>query len=933
MPTDSDSGSSAMPMRKLIIIAAITACLAGAILQSQGVVRIRVSSPSGPQQPEQPGRQAKTSDVEPIDPTPEQGAQVEDLIEQLGASRLVVRDRAMSDLAQFGAVALGQVRNALRHDDDEIVWRCALLEEVILSGQGELFLSARTLGLSISELNAHLAAEDIIPLLHVLRARAEPGMPALWARIFERSANNPRLYLAARLCREVEGGQGYGRALARTAWKVEGASLLSAAVLLQPGEAADAVELLTQVRYSAGDDLLLGQVLEAARDLRGAYPAPEALAARAGRPLPNTQDTPDAAAFRQALALMLAGPCSAEELEQAGLPPAAEMPPLMLAAWMDLLARSSLHERARDGLLSLLQGGVDDRRAAVAAGRYAEAASPDDAISLFDNLPLAAQLAVLDSWWLNPRAPATVQPFLIGLLDSKQEALARVAAAMLAQYRAGSTAGALLQAAGREAIAVQALQSLRPMADLLAAESLLELLDSYPAAAATVKPMIAAVLAASGNEAVRDALINHWRGDLPRAELDIAMKLLGRDPASPAGAWQAARSAEANAPLSGNVRMSTQRLSDHAAARDLVLLRALISLETEQGFQLIENIAATPDDPNRLLAMAALALAGRDSHLVADWLRRFNGEVPDPQQALIGWPLALSATPEAARLRLQTLQQGMSSPNLQWLLYSFRQDRCPEIDVQQLLATLLETPEGARAHWALAVTRAEGVSARAARNVANLILFGRDGMIPGPAQALWLEQSGIDVLDVLYNSTEGTPRSAGQLISTALLGEADRAREIIARVEADDDGSLWAASRRARAWLGMLDEPENARLAAAFTADPSRVPGAVRAARAANAGDAAALRSLLDALGPDARRFEHASSAAASLSDSRWGAASVSLQGAARTWTGAAAAPRLPAAIVRAWLPAAPEEWAEWWKCRRALLHWDGFEYQFLELP
>src|SRR5690606_27223375 len=202
-------------------------------------------------------------------------------------------------------------------------------------------------------------------------------------------------------------------------------------------------------------------------------------------------------------------------------------------------------------------------------------------------------------------------------------------------------------------------------------------------------------------------------------------------------------------PQSAVARSQFERMAELTASRDRELIRALIAMDVEQGFNLLLAMAQALDDPNRLPAMAALALAGRDGALVADWIRRFNGELPDPQQAMLGLPLALSATPEAARLREQTLQQGLSSPNLRWLLFSFAQGRCPEIEAKQLLAMVLESPEGARAHWSIAIDRAEGVSARAARNVATALLFSRNGQLARSAHALWLQQSGLDVLDVL----------------------------------------------------------------------------------------------------------------------------------------------------------------------------------------
>ncbi len=142
-----------------LLTALLAIAVAGvAVLDAQRVVRIVNGRPVFEDEDEAAKRKQEPpkADIKEIQPTPEEHGQIADLIGQLGAPRLAQRDRAMSELAQFEARALGQIRGAKAHDDDEIAMRCNLLEQVILSGQGELFLAARNLGLSIAELNAHL---------------------------------------------------------------------------------------------------------------------------------------------------------------------------------------------------------------------------------------------------------------------------------------------------------------------------------------------------------------------------------------------------------------------------------------------------------------------------------------------------------------------------------------------------------------------------------------------------------------------------------------------------------------------------------------------------------------------------------------------------------------------------------------------------------
>ena len=141
----------------VIMVAAATVFISA--VAAQRVVRIiggrarpATNSPSG-----EKTEQVDLNAVKAIPPSPEEASQIADLIEQLGDEHLVRRDRAMSELAGYEAKALDQVREAKKHDDDEIAARCALLEEVIQSRQGELFLAARRLNLTIAELNGYLA--------------------------------------------------------------------------------------------------------------------------------------------------------------------------------------------------------------------------------------------------------------------------------------------------------------------------------------------------------------------------------------------------------------------------------------------------------------------------------------------------------------------------------------------------------------------------------------------------------------------------------------------------------------------------------------------------------------------------------------------------------------------------------------------------------
>jgi hypothetical protein len=331
--------------------------------------------------------------------------------------------------------------------------------------------------------------------------------------------------------------------------------------------------------------------------------------------------------------------------------------------------------------------------------------------------------------------------------------------------------------------------------------------------------------------------------------------------------------------------------------------------------------------------MMTLAMAGRDKALIDDWLRRMAGEVPDPLGNNIGWAVALSADAKAQEFRRSALQQGASSSGFGWVVLSYAVERCPEIKPAELFSVLLESVEGARRYTTAWRWGSGEMPGAATRNLVSAVLFG-EGMPQDPSLALWVSAANVDVLKLMYGTaTTPTPRDDGQTTATALLGDPERARAIIGNLEPREDGNLWVAQYAARAWLGMLEEQETRRVVKAFTADAGNVRGALHAARQADGGDARALRALLDRLGPEPGRFERGDTAGIQITDRR-GRGVVQFQGVANSALRAGrSTPALPSLIVKRWMKDAPEEWGDWWSCRRALLHWDGTKFAFTELP
>ncbi|MCB9933274.1 MAG: hypothetical protein H6841_07630 [Planctomycetes bacterium] len=878
--------------------------------------------------------------LQPVPPTPEEAERISELIEQLGSERLVQRDRAMSELAGFEARALTQVREAKGHDDDEIATRCALLEEVIMSREGEFFLAARRLNLTIDELKQQLRNDDVSPLLSILRARAQPGLVALWARVFAQLAGRTQLFPAAELCLEVEGSTGYGQALAKAARAPEAAAgarnLLLLMALQPPGEPADTVEAMTQLRFSIGAGRGIEEVLSASVDFRKVYAAPALLSARGGRPEPNAGDPEGAAEVRTALALNMIESCTEAELDAAGLPAIEAMSPMLLSTWLGLLRRSGLKARIEGAVLAVLADGGDARRLGITAAAWANVAEPKDLIEVFDELPLEAQLSVLDAWWLNPREPRVLQPFLVRLLDHERAGVRAAAALSLGQYRAPGTARALLRTSlGDEATAPAALESLLPMTELLSDSELDSLAEALPAAGLMTRPLLAEALLRSGRDRGLTPLIDGWRELLPRNELPLAIKVLASRTESPAGAFAATHVANA---LASGIELDDYllRYPDNA---DLEMLRALLALDDAAGFKLLHAMAADLNDASRLHAMQALALAGRDAELVTDWLKRFAGEIWDPLGQQIGSAIALSTSDAAEEFRRNTLLQGAGASNLALVLQSVLAGRSRTVSREQLLEVLFDTPENAQrwsGNWEL-IRRP--LPRKAARNLATALAFTEgSNLLSSPGVALLLADSGVDMLEVLYgNAANPAPRDTLQLYATALLCDPDPAGVIVKRAERQEDGSNYVGLQIARAWLGLLPPEESRRLRQAVSADPTSVFGALAHLRRAREGQASALRGLLDAFGPDAVRFQRGATAEARIVDQRWGRPYMDVQGVGAAAYSPQSSPLpLAAAQLAALFEEAPADgWRGWWACRRALMEFvpETGKYRFVELP
>ncbi len=875
--------------------------------------------------------------VKPVDPTPAQSEKIANLIEQLGAPTLRERDTAMSALAEFGATAIKQVKEAQKHDDDEIGHRCTILLEVLYSGKAELFLAARRLGMTDKELEQQLAASDPSPLLQTLEQNAGAGMGPIWARVLAALAPAASRYPAALSCRRAEGIEGYGAVLAKAARDPETrknpqrSSGLVAMVSLLPPQRAEHV-VLTLASLAAADQPLaritqIDEALRAARALRGIYDAASCLQAlrESNEKLLIGGDGTTSERLLHAIVLALAPSATEAQLDAARLPATANMTIYELDEFASLCARSGLIAKLGKLLVETQSAGAQsNRRTSVVAHAFARCGQP--ALEAFDNLPNVAQLAMLDAWWFSPPPAMKLQPFLCARLASMAPAVRVATAALLAGYRALSTAKALAECVlAFDDTASAVLESLAPMSDLLplaAPQALTDLLKGLETADARVRGPLIDCLANSGAPEAKSALWARWRKNLPMNELGRAMRFLSHEQGTAAGAYCAACLLWASRMYPSD----TAYLLQYVGHVEWTMLRTLLARNDSAGFALIEGLAADPWANGSGEALIALALAGKDSRLAPE-VSRLYGAGNDPRHEYVQQFLALSETPAGEEFRTRARKLSIESPDLVSLIVAVNYKRGGTITRESLLRDLAEKPGDFTAIPPLVKLLAAGdLPAPFVRALGTHVLLERDTNYPLLArdEALLLRTANIDVVRLFYGAQpEPKPRTPVQLVATAALGNA-AAAEIVARADVAKDGSNFEWRECARAYVGLLPQAHADALLRSPAAAPFHVFSLLRSAQA---GDVAALRYLLDSY--SARGFWHGPEGYASVAGgSRYRGDGASIYGAA----GAAFAVPLPleqsalsALLVRSVLGQEFRgEFEYWWCSRRGLLEKDS---------
>jgi hypothetical protein len=884
--------------RPLLLAAAVALAFSlAAIAQPVAEVRVRL----GPQAADNKRDEETKPEVEAPEPTPEQAKRIAELIVELGAPRLLARDRAMSELAEFEHVALKQVREGQNHDNDEIAWRCTLLEEVILSGQGELFLAARRLGMSIGDLASRLESGNPTELVAELRRNGQGGFAPVWSRLLQRALSMPQIHLWTDLCRTMEGRQGYAQTLmmvCRRVDKDEFDTVLGWLAWHPPHDAEGALGVLHVLTERADDPAIRSRIRALAARYRGLWSSPEVLAART-----EHEEAP--------IALVYALLPSVEQ-PVLGLGDLAELSPETALEAYRLLARSGMHA-ALAAELERLQGNdaPAPTQLAAVAGLYAQAAPVARVFEAIEHQPLTAALAMLDALRIVPREARATQQGLLAILSQPRAELHGAAIRGLSQLRAPGTARGLAEYAASHGDHA-ALKALAPMADELEAEMLERLESELSGARGDYRVGLREVLALGGDTALHDRLLALWRNGVPSAEGRAFIWVAAHREDTPCGAV-AAMLLSAGGHIPSEWRMG---LVPAVAAPTGELFNALLRQPDDAaGYELLRAVAADPANPLASLAARAAAYAGQEGELAELWLHA----QPPHLESFMYQALALSQTPAGAEYRRRAAAQSAQDERFRSLLPAIMLGRANDIDIAEVMIAAVEAdllwsyearrdrlPPAARRVMAERIVRATGSVA------ARLV----------PENLLWASRQGLDVTRVMFGSGEARePTNPRQLVTLALLAKPEVAGEILAAATPREDGTDFLWYRLGQAWLGQGNEQRNAYLLRAADDMPH---GLYARARGADTGSTRALRELLDRhlLG----EFYADSTANVEYRNTRWGRSELATNDAGHA---AISEPRVrertTVQIFQPWLGRAAEGiGADWWQSRRGLLTYDA---------
>ncbi|MDC1142473.1 hypothetical protein OAU50_05235 [Planctomycetota bacterium] len=882
-------------------------------------------------------------EVQPVDPTPAEHAEIASLIELLSAGRMAQRDNAMVELAGYEGRALGQIREAKNHDDDEIAMRAEQLETVIEQRQGPLFLAARRLNLTIADLNSRLQVDDLNPLLNMLKSNAEAGMVPLWALIFRRLYQRNQIFMAAEICREIEGPKGYSRALARAASDsdlgVRPMSLINLSVLIPAETAQDAIDTTTALWVKLGMTGGNYFAFKSAKGLRGFFETTDILAALPVSRIPHP-DLSSANAYpdmRTAVALSMIANCTSSEARDNRIPSVTSMSTMVLDVWLNLLARSRLTAEIENCLVQLIAAGAGTAHVKTAAAAWASVADQADVIALYPELSIAGQMAIVDDWWSHPRDAILTHKFAQELAISEQPWEREGGIQLLSQLQSPATILTLIESATQfNDTAHLALRALTNMAESLSAEQLEQLETMHSSANELARPPIIETLCRSNNADAHTFLKSTWKKWLPRSDLPFAVLVLSQDASTPIGAMATALIPRFSFDDDEEFSTLLSRLDYH----DLTVIRSLLNMSNEEGFALLHEMAADETARWRNLYVLALALAGQDGDLISDWIKRLTREVSDPRPDDFRYAVAASRTPDAETFRKSVFDEGKSSDYFTLVFWSAMLGHSTGITTENMREKVFASNDGI-GYYGRTCIRLQGelTETEALKYATYMLSTDASDFL-----SMWyihvVQQSGVNALKAMFGTSENpTPRDNNQILATALLGDKERAQEIIKAMPADKTGDSFQTIQIARAWLGLCDSPEIAnRVCRMYGANPNNTFGQVLRMRNAELGDITALRELLDAAHPHNGALSTTDDLPyLTLNAGRWGDVEVRSSASFDSAMNISeyVEPISLSLFVKN-LKSAPErEWHRWWQANRGRVAWnsDIKQFELTELP
>lgn len=914
------------------IVMALTAMLVSTSLAAQVKVRVR-SSNRVPAERQAESPHPSGSGVTPVTPTEAEAKRIDHWIDELGAATLAKRERAMSEIASFGAKAIQAVRDNLEHENDEIAYRCQLLDTMLSRGNAALFLAARRLGVTEAQLTKMMADKDVTPLLSLMRQRAKRGMTSLWAHILKQLSTGTRIYPAVRACIDVEGPDGYSDTLAKAGERDDltdkHASGLARAISYFPCNDPMVASRMFARGWSTE------AAIKNASYMRGQWTQSSLI--NALRELAKIKPDDDAFVWVATQRAVLLATMPTLDSTPKGLPPLRKMAPFEAREYMRLLARSNRNKTLESVILKLMSQTAKGSTQYWAGVSLAESNDASTVFELMPALPLTMRAGVWDQWWLMPPDPIVLQPLLIKSLQP--DGIGGLdAIRLLSGMRAKSTATALATVAlDRPPYALAALGALRGMADLLpnTGETWTRLVGWLDSASGDVRLELLDLLARANDDTTNQMLVARWNTNLLRDELEFAVRVLAHDDTTPAGAMAhlISRGNQLRSPLSNEI--------NNLSINTWMLMRELLARNSNDGVTYLLTLAESNTSDARSYrgnAASILAWMGKDTDQIAAWIQEFSNPESEIGSGYLG-AVMFSRTQAAEDYRNDMLKR---EEQLAPLLISKLYGRT-KISWDALLKVAFRTYDDFENNSNFLMLLPELDRDLLARRMEAQLFPSSDDRNEVSANSVdfdsfaWIlryKRAGLDPADLLFKdakTAEITLRR--QVRAIGLLSSKDRAKALFANIPDDKNGEKFIMQLEAKVHLDQA--PDSVRWILA--GDGRGVLPSYYRMQQANQGDINALRALLDSLGRQHLRRNNQSTLGVTVTPRRWGGVEYRTVGlAAVLFQESRGNMDFPPEQLSDWFnQPVPVAWSGWWQARRGLARFnqETGKFEFVELP